>query len=73
MKVDHWYDDRGRWCARHVCGDPPSVSEWLCPKIVSDAPVRVELRCGTCGDRFVTAIEVAVSELAPELDRRNQQ
>ena len=43
MKVDHWHDEKGRWCARHVCGDPPHVSEWLCPEIVSDAPVWVDI------------------------------
>ena len=57
MKVDHWYDEKGRWCARHVCGDPPHVSEWLGPEIVSDAPVWVELRCGFCHDQFVMVVE----------------
>ena len=57
FQVDHWYDEKGRWCARHVCGDPPHVSEWLGHEIVSNAPVWVELHCGFCHDKFVTVVE----------------
>lgn len=57
MNVTSWYDGKGRWHARHLCGDPPRVSEWQAPEVVSDAPVWVELRCGFCRGEFVTVIE----------------
>jgi len=57
VKVDHWYDDRGRWRARHTCGEPQQVFTWLGPEIVADAPVWVELRCDLCREKFVTVIE----------------
>lgn len=59
MKVDSWYDGKGRWCARHLCGDPPRVSEWQGPEIISGSPVWVELRCDLCRGDFVTVIEGA--------------